>query len=68
MSTKLVEAIRLFQAVEALEGLHILLADLSRWESSITLWFPATIKFVFERLGSFSNVFLKKTGSSMFGP
>ena len=68
MSTRLVEIIRLFRTVEALEGLHILLADLSRWRSSITLWSPATIKFVFDRSGNFSKVFLKNAASSMFGP
>lgn len=68
MLTKLVEVIRLFRTMEALEGLHILLVDLSRWKSSITLWSPATIKFVFERSGNFSKVFLKNAESSMFGP
>lgn len=66
--TKLVEVIRLSRTVEALEGLHILLADLSRWKSSITLWSPATIKSVFERSGNFSKVFLKNAASSVFGP
>lgn len=60
MSTKLGKVIRLFRSVEALDGLHILLVDLSRWKSSITLWSPVTIKFVFERSGNFSKVFLKK--------